>query len=213
MKLIVGLGNPGRKYEQTRHNVGFMAAAKMASLLAAGSTKVRFEGEMAEGTAAGEKVTVLCPHTFMNASGRSVRKAIDFYKLSPEDLLVLCDDLNLPTGRLRMRRGGSAGGQKGLADIIRHLDTDAFPRLRIGIDRPPQRMPVTAYVLGKVSPEEQQPLEAATSRAAQAALDWVRHGTSFVMNHYNAAPAKRSPSAESSSDASSNPSPNTSESN
>lgn len=231
MKLVVGLGNPGRKYEQTRHNVGFMAAAKVVSLLAAGAPKVRFEGEMAEGNVAGEKVAVLCPHTFMNASGRSVRKAVDFYKLSPHDLLVLCDDMNLPTGRLRIRRCGSAGGQKGLSDIIRHLDSEEFPRLRIGIDRPPEQWHVTDYVLGKVSRAEQEKLETATSRAAQAAIDWVQHGTSFVMNHYNAAPAKRSQPAkqskpakqakpakrsqpnESSPDAPPNPNPKTSEPN
>ena len=213
MKLVVGLGNPGRKYEQTRHNVGFMAAAKLAALLGAGAPKVRFEGEMVEGNVAGEKFVVLCPHTFMNASGRSVRKAADFYKLTPQDLLVLCDDLDLPAGRLRMRRSGSAGGQKGLADIIRHLDTDAFARLRIGIDRPPARWNVADYVLGKISGEEQEQLETATSRAAQAAIDWAQEGTSYVMNHYNAAPAKQSPRAKPAPEASSQPTPKTSEPN
>ena len=190
MKLIVGLGNPGRKYEQTRHNVGFMTAAKLAAKISADSPKNRFGGEVAEAlirTAAGEseKIAVLCPTTFMNASGQSVRKAIDFYKLSPDDLLVICDDLNLPTGRLRIRPGGSAGGQKGLADIIRNLDSQSFPRLRIGIDRPPEGWEVTDYVLGKFSSTEKTKIDEATTWAAQAASDWVTHGTAFVANLYN----------------------------
>lgn len=189
MKLIVGLGNPGRKYEQTRHNVGFMAAAKLASLISAAPSRTRFEGEVAEGTAGQEKVIVLCPQTFMNASGKSVRKACDFYKMTADDLLVICDDLNLPTGRLRCRPSGSAGGQKGLADIIRHFGgNDTFARLRIGIDRPPPQWDVSDYVLGKFTKEEQEQIELATTRAAKAAIDWANLGTSVVMNRYNADP-------------------------
>ncbi len=137
MKLIVGLGNPGRKYEQTRHNVGFIVAAKLAAMTAAGQPKVKFEGELAEASIAGQKVAILCPQTYMNASGRSVRKAVDFYKLDLENVLVICDDLNLPSGRLRIRASGSAGGQNGIKDIIRHLGSESFPRLRGGLGRPP----------------------------------------------------------------------------
>lgn len=185
MKLIVGLGNPGRKYEQTRHNIGFMVAAKVASLIGAGPSRVRFEGEMAEG-ATDQKLVILWPQTFMNASGKSVRKACDFYKLSPEELLVICDDLNLSAGKLRIRATGSAGGQKGLADIIRHLGTDGFPRLRIGIDRPPPGWETSDYVLGKFSKEERDKIEESTTRAAHAAIDWVKEGIGFAMNRYNA---------------------------
>ena len=158
MKLIVGLGNPGRRYEQSRHNIGFMVAAKIAKQIGAGSVKNRFDGEVAEGAWAG-KLVVLCPQTYMNASGKSVRKACDFYKLAPDDVLVVCDDLDLPTGRLRFRASGSAGGQKGLADIIRHLGTDQVARLRIGIDRPPAGWDPAEYVLGKFVPEEQEKVE------------------------------------------------------
>lgn len=186
MKLIVGLGNPGRKYEQTRHNVGFMAAAKLASLIGASPSRVQFDGDLAGGSSGAEKVIVLCPATFMNASGKSVRKAIDFYKMSPEHLLVMCDDLNLPAGKLRIRPSGSAGGQKGLVDIIRHLGTDDFARLRIGIDRPPPEWDVSDYVLGKFRKDEQDEIETATTRAAYAAIDWVSEGTMFAMNKYNA---------------------------
>ena len=188
MKLIVGLGNPGRQYEQTRHNVGFVAAAKVASLIGASPSKNRFEGEIAEGVA-GEKLVILWPQTYMNASGQSVRKACDFYKLSPTDLLVICDDLNLASGRLRIRASGSAGGQKGLADIIRHLGTDAFARLRIGIGRPPEGWEATDYVLGKFSKAEQDKMESSTTDAARAAIQWASEGIGLVMNRYNADPA------------------------
>ncbi len=201
MKLIVGLGNPGRKYEQTRHNVGFMTAAKLAAKVFADSPRDRFDGEIAEATIRGggrtggasadlpsQKLAVLCPTTYMNASGQSVRKAVDFYKLSLDDVLVICDDLNLPTGRLRIRPSGSAGGQKGLADIIRHLGSQSFARLRIGIDRPPEGWEVTDYVLGKFSSSEKDTIEESTSWAAQAALDWAIHDTAFVANLYNPDP-------------------------
>jgi peptidyl-tRNA hydrolase, PTH1 family len=187
MKLIVGLGNPGRKYEQTRHNVGFVVATKAAKLISASAGKSQFEAETAEGHAGTEKILFLWPQTYMNASGRSVRKALDFYKLVPNDLLVICDDLNLPSTRLRIRPSGSAGGQKGLADIINSLGTDIFARLRVGIDRPPDGRDVVDYVLGKLSGDEAIDLDNATSRAAQATIDWALQGTQHVMNHYNAA--------------------------
>ncbi len=189
MKLIVGLGNPGRKYEQTRHNVGFMAAVKVAALVSASPSKTQFEGEVAEGRLGNDRLIVLCPHTFMNVSGKSVRKAYDFYKMSPENLLVICDDLNLASGRLRIRPSGSAGGQKGLSDIIRQLGTDAVARLRIGIGRPPPQWDAADYVLGKFSKDEQQQIESATTRAAHAAIDWATEGTMFAMNKYNADPS------------------------
>jgi PTH1 family peptidyl-tRNA hydrolase len=188
MKLIVGLGNPGRKYEQTRHNVGFMVANKVASLIGASPSKVRFEAELAEG-GGDEKLVILWPQTYMNASGKSVRKACDFYKLAAHDLLVICDDMNLAAGRLRFRATGSAGGQKGIADIIRHLGTDEFPRLRIGIDRPPPGWDASDYVLAKFTKEEQDKIEASTTDAARAAIDWATQGIGFVMNRYNADPA------------------------
>ncbi len=185
MKLIVGLGNPGKKYENTRHNVGFMAAAKVASLAAANAPKMRFEGEWSEGDFRGEKLGILCPMTYMNASGQSVRKAVDFFKLSPEEVVVICDDLNLPTGRLRLRASGSSGGQKGLADVARHLATESYPRLKIGIDRPPEGWEVVDYVLGKFSRQEQEKIDEATTRAAYAAMDWATLGILQTMSQYN----------------------------
>jgi len=186
MKLIVGLGNPGRKYEQTRHNVGFVVAAKFAAIISADPSKNRFEGEWAEGVVGSEKVAVLCPHTYMNASGQSVRKAVDFFKLEPEQILVICDDLNLPCGRLRLRPSGSSGGQKGLADIARHLGTETFARLRVGIGRPPDGWQVVDYVLGKFNKNEEEAIEAETTRAAYAAVDWIKEGCMPTMAKYNA---------------------------
>lgn len=197
MKLIVGLGNPGRKYEETRHNVGFMVAAKLATLTGAGPIKERFNGEVAEGivrpksdeqAGSSEKLVILCPHTYMNASGKSVRKACDFFKISPEDILVLCDDLNLPTGRIRIRPSGSAGGQKGLADIIRLLGTDQIPRLRIGIDRPPPQWDVSDYVLGKFAGEEKDKIDTAVDKSVIASIDWATQGIGFTMNLHNVNP-------------------------
>lgn len=193
MKLIVGLGNPGRKYEQTRHNVGFVVAAIVASRINAGPSKNRFDGDLTEGILDSEKLAILWPQTFMNASGRSVRKACDFYKIKPEDVLVVCDDLNLASGRVRLRAAGSAGGQKGVADIIRHLGTEEFPRLRIGIDRPPAGWDVSGYVLGKFTDQEKEKVDSATDSAAQAALDWARNGIGYAMNRYNADPKASRP--------------------
>jgi len=187
-KLIVGLGNPGRKYQQTRHNLGFVVAGRVADRAVAGKPKVRFDGELAEGNLAGEKAIILCPHTFMNASGRSVRKAVDFYKLPLEQLLVISDDLNLPTGRVRLRPRGSAGGQKGLADIIRQLGTDDFARMRIGIDRPPQNWTTTDYVLGKFNADEIDKINAAIDRATEATLCWATEGAAAAMSRYNSDP-------------------------
>ena len=191
MKLIVGLGNPGRQYEQTRHNVGFIVAAKLAGLTAASAVKVKFEGELAEANYSGEKLVLLCPQTYMNASGRSVRKAVDFYKLEMTDILIVCDDLNLPSGRLRIRASGSAGGQNGMKDIIRHLATESFPRLRIGIGRPPQGWTVTDYVLGKFTKQEQELFESATTRAAQAALSFVSARIDRTMSQFNVDPEQQ----------------------
>ncbi len=188
MKLLVGLGNPGRRYEQTRHNVGFAVMTEMIGMVGGDTPRTRFEGELVEGSLAGEKVVLLCPMTYMNASGQSVRKAVDFYKLAATDVLVVCDDLNLSLGRLRVRAKGSAGGQKGLADVIRHLGTESVPRLRIGIDPAPDGWAIPDYVLSKFKPGEQTTIADAVQTASRAAADWVEQGIAFCMNRYNANP-------------------------
>ncbi|KAA1259043.1 Peptidyl-tRNA hydrolase [Rubripirellula obstinata] len=185
MKLIVGLGNPGKKYEQTRHNVGFDVVAKVAALTSASPSKTRFEGEFAEAMIGSEKVVMLWPQTYMNASGQSVRKAIDFFKLADQDLLVVCDDLDLPVGRLRFKKDGSAGGQKGIADTIRHLRSESFSRLKVGIGRPPAGWETADYVLGRFGNKEAETIETITTTAAKAVIDWVNLGVVEAMNHYN----------------------------
>jgi len=185
MKLVVGLGNPGRRYEGTRHNVGYRVLAELARQHGLGPATVRFQGEVVEADLAGQKTLLLSPTTFMNLSGFSVRQAMNFYKLPLTDLLVICDDLNLPVGKLRFRARGSSGGQKGLEDIIEKLGTEEFCRLRLGIGAPPEGCDWADYVLSRFTPEETPIIEDAVRLASQAAVDWASQGIDFCMNRYN----------------------------
>lgn len=185
MKLIVGLGNPGPKYAETRHNVGFKVAAVLMTMVHAGKAKAKFNGEIGEGSVEGQRVAILAPMTYMNSSGQSVRQAIDFYKIQAADVLVVCDDLNLPLGQLRVRSKGSSGGQKGLADIIRLLGTEEVPRLRIGIDSPPAGWEVADYVLSPFKKSEHDQINRAVEAAAHAALVWLVQGLTVCMNQFN----------------------------
>ena len=185
MKLVVGLGNPGRKYRQTRHNVGYEVLARLAGKFTVSAPKARFQGETAEAELDGGKLLLLSPTTFMNLSGSSVREAVDFYKLPLENLLVICDDLNLPLGKLRFRARGSAGGQKGLQDIVRKLGTEEFARLRIGIGAAPDSWDWADYVLGKFKAGELPAIELAVAEAADAVVVWAREGVDFCMNTHN----------------------------
>lgn len=185
MKLVVGLGNPERKYQGTRHNVGFVVAAELAHRWSGGRPRASFHGEVVEITIRGQKVLLLCPTTYMNRSGLSVQSALAFYKLEFEELLVVCDDLNLPLGRLRARPAGSSGGQKGLADIARRLGSSDFPRLRIGIGQPPENWDAADYVLGKFTKAEQQEIDLAVQQAADAVAVWATEGIETCMNQFN----------------------------
>lgn len=186
MKLVVGLGNPGRKYQATRHNIGYEVLWNLARRFATGSAKSSFQGEVVEADLQGVRTLLLWPQTFMNRSGTSVVQARDFYKLENHELLVVCDDFNLPLGRLRVRVKGSSGGQKGLDDIIRALGTDEFPRLRVGIGAPPEGWEAANYVLGKFKKEEMSEVELMVVRAADAVVEWAHHGIEQCMNRYNA---------------------------
>ena len=190
MKLITGLGNPGAQYDRTRHNIGFMVVDALADRLgwAAGEdfnrlARSKFEGLLLDGPFAGDKLTLLKPITFMNLSGRSVQAAMAFYKLEPADVLIVLDDLALPTGRLRLRKDGSDGGHNGLKDITRALNTQAYPRLRIGIDPPPPRVAGRDYVLGRFTPDQLASLD--LPRAADACLAWATDGIYRAMNQFN----------------------------
>lgn len=191
MKVVVGLGNPGLKYAGTRHNVGFEVVAELARRQGASKPKVKYEAELAEATLGSEKVLLVAPQTYMNLSGRTVQPLVDFYQLPLDDLLVVCDDLNLDLGRLRLRPGGSAGGQKGLADIIRRLGTEQFPRLRIGIGRPPGQMDSADYVLSRFRKDEREDIEHALLAAADGVELWTRDGLPAAMNRLNAPAPER----------------------
>jgi peptidyl-tRNA hydrolase, PTH1 family len=185
VKLIVGLGNPGRKYDGTRHNVGFAVLDELARRKQANKPKSNFQGEITETEIRGEKTLLLWPQTFMNLSGGSVLAARDFYKLADEEVLVVCDDFNLPLAKLRIRPQGSAGGQKGLDDIIRRLGTDSVPRLRIGVGPVPAGWDGAAFVLGKFAKDEVTEMEIVVKEAADAVEDWISLGIKECMNRHN----------------------------
>lgn len=194
MKVIAGLGNPGARYRGTRHNIGFDVLAAIvdqarAEGVAIPRAEAKFRSEMIALTWRGEKVLLLSPLTYMNLSGVAVREVVDFYKVVPQDVLVICDDMNLATGRLRAKPGGSAGGQNGLQNIIERLGTNQVPRLRLGIGRPPTtRWDASDWVLGRFTEEEQSLIGPAIRRGVEAAAVWVEKGISDCMNKFNADP-------------------------
>jgi peptidyl-tRNA hydrolase, PTH1 family len=185
MKMVIGLGNPGRKYEGTRHNVGFAVAAELARRHATGRPRSGFQAELVEADLSGEKALLVLPQTFMNLSGTSALAARDFYKLPNEDLLVVCDDFNLPLGMLRLRGQGSAGGQKGLADILRRLATDEVPRLRIGVGPVPASWDPVDFVLSRFTKNELPEIELSIVRAADAVEVWATNGLQESMSRFN----------------------------
>ncbi|MBI3866696.1 MAG: aminoacyl-tRNA hydrolase [Planctomycetia bacterium] len=185
MNVLVGLGNPGKKYEGTRHNVGWLVIGEMAVRHGAARPKVKFEAEIAEVPVAGKKLLLVAPQTFMNASGRSVRQLVDFYQLAASEILVVCDDINLPLAKLRMRRSGSSGGQKGLENVISHLGTQDVPRLRIGVGQPTDGRDSADYVLDRFSKAEMREIEPAVRGAADAVEIWIAEGIDRAMNQFN----------------------------
>lgn len=190
MKLVVGLGNPGQKYVGTRHNIGWDVLAEVARRHATAKPKVRFRGEVVEASLGGSSALLLCPHTYMNRSGASVLAACDFYKLELEDVLIVCDDFNLALARLRVRGGGSAGGQNGLADVIRCLGSDQVPRLRFGVGSPPAAWNAADFVLSKFNKNERSDVELAVGRAADAVEVWAQSGVETCMNQFNQKPSE-----------------------
>jgi PTH1 family peptidyl-tRNA hydrolase len=184
MKLLVGLGNPGRQYIKTRHNVGFLVLEQISNTAGGGSWSARFEGLTSDVRIGGEKVLLLKPMTYMNRSGRSVRSAVDFFKVELSDVLVVCDDVNLDLGKLRLRSGGSAGGNNGLKDIILHLGTEDFPRLRVGVGAPgPGEM--VDHVLGEFRADQRDLAESCVIEAGRAAERWCKEGLAVAMNEFN----------------------------
>ncbi len=197
MKLVVGLGNPGLQYKNTRHNVGFRVVDALAEKLGWRWTEQRGRAMLASGTLGTEKVILVKPMTFMNLSGEAVAELARWYKLQPEDVLVVCDDLDLPVGKVRLRTQGSAGGQKGLDNIIHHLHTKEFPRLRVGIGRPTNRhMDSTGYVLGVPPADERIQLATGEDKAVDAIPIAIADGLASTMNIVNADPEAEQKKAE-----------------
>ena len=186
MKLILALGNPGPEYARTRHNAGWLAVDRLAQRHGLTDVRVKFHAATTQGSIAGETCLLLKPQTFMNRSGLTAGEATSFYKVEPADLLVLVDDVALPLGKLRLRGSGSAGGHNGLSDIERALGTRAYPRLRIGIDPPPPRVPQKDWVLGRFSDADLTTLDPTLDAAAEAVELWVREGVDAAMNRVNA---------------------------
>lgn len=189
MKLIAGLGNPGPRYASSRHNIGFMVVDELVRRwqLGPGRYESFCQGLVWDTQRASERVLLLKPQTFMNCSGASVAALWRYYQLDSQELLVVVDDLDLPVGRLRLRAGGASGGHHGLADVIRHLGTDQFPRLRIGIGKVPAAVTVE-YVLSRFTPQEQEIIAAAVRTAAEAVQCWISEGVTAAMNRFNCPP-------------------------
>ena len=183
--LIVGFGNPGREYKDTRHNIGFMLIDRIAVRLNARGMKLQSKAIVISSLYEERKIILAKPQTFMNLSGQSVQGLLHFYKLPVENLLVAHDDLDLSLGTLRIRPGGGPGGQRGMADTIERLGTKEFPRLRLGIGRPPGRMDPKDYVLQDFSKDDMKLLPDVLDRAADAALEFVMKGLNTAMNKFN----------------------------
>lgn len=185
MKLIVGLGNPGHAYQDTRHNVGFEVLDAVAKRVGQPARRSRFQGEVAQATIRGRPALLLWPLTWMNLSGSSVLAARDFYKVPDSEILVACDDFHLPLDTIRLRPSGSAGGQNGLADILARLGSTTVPRLRVGIGPVPAGWESSDFVLGKFPKPDRERVAVAVERAADAIEEWAALGIQAAMNKFN----------------------------
>ena len=187
MRVIAGLGNPGEKYAKTRHNLGFMTIDLLAEKYDIRISRARFRSLTGEGTIEGERVLLLKPMTYMNLSGEAIRPACDYYKIDPQDLLVIYDDVDIPLGSIRLRKSGSAGTHNGMRSVVTHLGNGDFPRIRIGIGSgdPSGNRDLIEHVIGSVGKEEQVILKESVEKAAEAAACWLREGIDIAMNRFN----------------------------
>jgi len=184
MFIIVGLGNPGKKYEKTRHNMGFMAVDLLAEKMAISVNKLKFKALVGEGMLAGQRIILAKPQTFMNLSGESVREVMDYYKIPPENLLVIYDDIDVDRGLIRIRKKGSAGTHNGMRSVLPAVGTTDFPRIRIGIGGE-RKLHIRDYVTGGLGREEKELLMKAVNNAADAAICFIENGIDIAMNRYN----------------------------
>lgn len=185
MKAIIGLGNPGKDYQRTRHNVGFMSVDKIAKDLNIELNKIKFKSVYADTNYKGEKVLLVKPQTFMNRSGEAVRELVNFYKLDPKDIIVIYDDVDIEFGEIRVRMKGSSGGHNGMKSIISQINSEDFSRIRIGVGTKHEAQNLANFVLSAFSKEELEDIEIATKNAGEAALTFVSQGIDKAMNSYN----------------------------
>ena len=183
--LLVCLGNPGKEYANTRHNIGFLAADALEKRTGVKFNKLKYRALTGEVTLGGQRVLVVKPQTYMNLSGEAVKLAGGFYKIPPERILVLYDDVSLPLGKLRIRASGSAGGHNGIKNIIAHLGTDAFPRIKVGVGAPQQEDGLVDWVIGSFTASERKVVDEAIDRALDAAACVIEHGVSEAQNRFN----------------------------
>lgn len=185
MKLIVGLGNPGSRYEYTRHNIGFLAVDEIAKTHGIKVNKIKFKGLWGQGTIAGEKVYLLKPQTYMNNSGESVREMVDYFHFDLQDVIIIVDDIDIDFGTVRIRKSGSAGTHNGLKSIIYHLQKDNFPRIKVGVGKKPPGWDLADFVLSGFSGDEGAVMEKCIERCRDIVEDLSAKGLDHAMNHYN----------------------------
>jgi PTH1 family peptidyl-tRNA hydrolase len=186
MYLIAGLGNPTKEYDKTRHNAGFSVIDVLADRYRIDVSEKKHKALCGRGVIEGQKVLLLKPQTFMNLSGESIRAAADYYKIAPEEMIVIYDDISLEPGQLRIRLKGSAGGHNGIKNIIANLGTQDFPRIKVGVGAKPPRMDLADYVLSRFGAGEQKLMDEAFGEAAEAAVMMMTDGAERAMNHFNA---------------------------
>jgi PTH1 family peptidyl-tRNA hydrolase len=192
MRLLVGLGNPGRRYRSTPHNAGFRVCDRFVDRSGLGEPSRKFQGQFWRGQLQGEGIGVLKPETYMNVSGDAVAEAVRYLPLEASDLIVVFDDMDLPFGRLRIRPRGGSGGHRGLQSIIDSLGTNDFPRVRVGVGRPPSGWKPTGYLLGRLGKESQGRLDETVDRAVEAIETLLSSGIQEAMNRYNPSPPELS---------------------
>ncbi len=189
--IIVGLGNPGKEFRMNRHNIGFMVLDAIADEFGISFSRVKFKAVFADTNFRGNKVILAKPQTYMNLSGQSVGSLLKFYKVPLNNLMVVYDDIDIPFGEIRIRPKGGPGGQKGVASIIKRLGTDEFPRIRVGIGRPPGRQDASSYVLEDFSEDEMIELNEVIDRSTSAIKAYIERDLNFSMNQYNTASGNR----------------------
>ncbi|MBE7036807.1 MAG: aminoacyl-tRNA hydrolase [Ruminococcaceae bacterium] len=185
MYVILGIGNPGKQYENTKHNIGFISLDFLAASLGIQMNKIKFKALVGEGYLGSEKVLLVKPQTFVNLSGESVAEIMNFYKLPPENLIVIYDDINLDAGRIRIRSKGSDGGHNGIKSILYHLKSDNFPRIRLGVGMKPQGYDLADWVLSKFTDEEIKVMSKAVDLVPDMVEEIIKRGPASAMNRFN----------------------------